>query len=168
MNNSLDSVDPSSAATTLIGSNFEPSSDNWYALSDNGSGLYLSAESTLYTVAGNGAITAVGTNYGTPVAGQGTAVMGALLFEGGVLYGAQEEGYIDSIDTTTGVATNLSTLQGAFAGEGIYGLAPDLASASAPEPGSLLLIGLGFAAVGCLRRCRSARVNVTPAAYQAR
>ena len=143
-NNTLDSVNPSNAATTLIGSNFEPGFENWYALSNNGSALYLSVESTLYTVAGNGAITAVGTNYGTPVAGDGVAEMGALLFEGGVLYGGQENGgFIDIINPTTGVASDPVALQGAFGGEFIYGLVADVPSstnAPVPEPASMVLL----------------------------
>jgi len=153
LNNSLDSVNPSTAATTLIASDFEPSSGNWYALSNNGSTLYLSVDSTLYSVAANGVITAIGTNYGTPVAGQGTALIGALLVDGGVLYGGQEEGYIDTINTTTGVATNLSTLQGTYAGEAIYGLAPDTVTTTAtPEPRSLMLLVLALASMACFRR----------------
>jgi hypothetical protein len=158
LNNTLDSVNPATAGTTPITSDFEPTSGNWYALSNNGSSLYLSVESTLYSVAANGSITAVGTNYGTPVAGQGTALIGALLFDGGVLYGGQEEGYIDTINTTTGVATNLSTLQGVYAGEAIYGLAPDTVTVAAtPEPGSLPLLVLALAAIACWRCRRLAR-----------
>jgi hypothetical protein len=45
-----------------------------------------------YSVAADGSITAIGTNHGTPVAGQGTALMGALLFESDVLYGGRKKG----------------------------------------------------------------------------
>jgi hypothetical protein len=150
----LNSLDPSSGAATSVGATGTPGFENWYALSNSGSALYMGVENTLYTVnATTGSASAVG-NYGIAVAGQPEAEMGALLFEGGVLYGAQEGEWIDTIDPATGLATNISTLQGIFAGEFIYGLAPDVPASATPEPATAAVLAIGLAAL-CARRFRS-------------
>lgn len=149
----LNSLNPSNGAATLIGSTGTPGFENWYALSNSGSVLYMGVESTLYKVnATTGLATAVG-NYGVAVAGEPEAEMGALLFENGVLYGAQEGPWIDTIDPTTGLATNISTLQGPLAGGFIYGLAPDVQSSPVPEPATMVVIAIGLAAL-CARNRR--------------
>lgn len=87
---SLFSVNPSNAAATLIGPTATPTYENWYALSGSGSSLYFGDETNLYSLnMSTGAATLVG-GYGDPIAGEGAADMGALVFENGVLYGAQE------------------------------------------------------------------------------
>ena len=94
---------------------------NWYVLSNNdsGSALYIAAEHDFYTVnTSTGAGTDVG-EFGTPVA-EGLAEAGALMVEDGILYGAQEPFFIDTINPATGEATNISQLQGVFAGEFIF------------------------------------------------
>jgi len=110
----LNSLDSSNGDATPIGATGTPGFSNWYALSNNdsGSALYIGDQNNFYTVdTATGAATLVG-SFCTPVAGEPLALMGALMVENGILYGAQEPFFIDTIDPTTGVATNVSQLQG--------------------------------------------------------
>ena len=143
------SVNPATGAGTLLGPSGAPGFANWYALSGSGSALYAGVQTNFYTVnTTTGAYTLVG-SFGTPIVGYGLAQMGAMTFVNGVLYGAQEGSWIDTINTTTGVATGGPMLAGGY----IYGLAPDVPTNPAPEPGSLALLGSGaLAAAGILRR----------------
>jgi hypothetical protein len=151
----LDSVNPTTGAATVIGPTGAPGFANWTALSDNGSALYLGDQNNFYSVdTTTGAASLIGA-YGTPIAGQPIALIGAMLFEGGVLYGVQEsDSFIDTIDPSTGAATAGPELEN---GGAIYGLAPDPLSTSTspvPEPrSSMLLVGL-LGAFGLLVRRR--------------
>jgi hypothetical protein len=143
----LNSLNSSNAGATSVGATGTPGFANWYSLSNNdsGSALYIGDEHDFYRVnTTTGAGTDLG-EFGTPVVGEGLAQMGALMVENGVLYGAQEPFFIDTIDPATGLATNISQLQGLFAGEFIEGLAPDLAASAAPEPSALVLFAAGMA-----------------------
>jgi MYXO-CTERM domain-containing protein len=157
----LDSINPSTGAATVLGPTGAPPFANWTVLSNNGSSLYLGDESDFYSVnTTTGAATLVG-GYGAPIAGQGDAQMGAMVFEGGVLYGAQEGGtWIDTIDPSTGLATGgpiVTGGPGSTSGGFVLGLAPDPLSSSTspvPEPRSaMLLVGL-LGAFGLVLRRR--------------
>jgi hypothetical protein len=144
----LNSLNPSNGDATSVGATGTPGFSNWYSLSNSGSALYVGDESNFYTVnTGTGAGTLVG-SFGTPVVGEPPAQMGALMVENGILYGAQEPFYIDTIDPTTGAATNISQLQGLYAGEFILGLAPDSAAPAVPEPSTFVLLAAGLLATG--------------------
>ena len=148
----LNSLDASNGDATLVGATGTPGFANWYSLSNSGSGLYVADENNFYTVdTATGAGTDVG-EFGTPVVGEGRAQMGALMVENGILYGAQEPFFIDTIDPATGFATNISQLQGLFAGEFILGLAPDVAESAAPEPSALVLVAAGLVGLGASHR----------------
>jgi hypothetical protein len=153
--NTLYSLNPSTAATTAIsGNSFVPGFSVPYAFSENGSVLLVSDNTTLFGVnLATGALTTIG-NFGTGIA------MDAMLFEGGVLYGAAGGVSIDTINTTTAVPTVLELgLSGPdTANAAIGGLAPDVQiTSSTPEPSSVMLIGLGIAFIGCVRHRRSTR-----------
>ena len=147
----LNTLNTSNADATLVGATGAPGFANWFALSNNdsGSALYIADENDFYTVnTTTGAATDVG-QFGVAVAGEGLAEVGALMVENGILYGAQEPFYIDTIDPATGVATNISQLQAPFGGEFILGLAPDAAdSTAAPEPSTLVLLAAGLIGLG--------------------
>jgi hypothetical protein len=147
----LDSVSPLTGAASPIGPTGAPPFANWTSLSNNGSSLYYTDENDFYSVdATTGAVTLIGA-MGTPIAGEPLAQMGAMMFEGGVLYGAQESAaWIDTIDPSTGLPTGGPLVTGGpglTSGGAVLGLAPDPLSSSSPsavpEPrSSILLVAL--------------------------
>jgi hypothetical protein len=138
----LYSIDPTTGAATLIG----PTGlgyGSWRGLSTNSSTLYFADGADLYTLnTTTGAATLVG-------AFGGSAEMGVLLTEDGVLYGGDDtENTLDTIDPTTGAATGGPSPSASFDGS-FYGLAPypvptGVVSAT-PEPSSFLLLATGLA-----------------------
>jgi hypothetical protein len=141
----LYSINPSSGAATLIG----PTGlgyGSWRGLSTNSGTLYFADGANLYTLnTTTGAATLVG-------AFGGSAEMGVLLTEGGVLYGGDDtHDTIDTINTSTGAATvgPSSGLPGSF-----YGLAPNPIPTpnTTPEPGTWGLLAGGIAVMVLLRR----------------
>lgn len=125
----LYSINPSTGAATEIGSTGLSGLGSWRDLSTNSSTLYYGDGVDLYTInTSTGLATLVGPLGGT---------IGAMVTEGGILYGAEEGGKIDTINTTTGAATVVS---GGTADSGIWGLAPDPLPAATPEPGSVSLL----------------------------
>ena len=150
----LYSIDPTTGAATLIG----PTGlgyGSWRGLSTNSGTLYFADGPDLYTLnTTTGAATLVG-------AFGGSAEMGVLLMEGGILYGGDDtEGTVDTISISTGAATAGPSPSSSFAGS-FYGLAPyPIPTSVAPEPGSLTLLLPMLAAVGLIagkkRQSRSA------------
>jgi len=144
----LYSISPSTGAATLIG----PTGlgyGSWRGLSTNSSTLYFADGADLYTLnTSTGAATLVGP-FG------GSAEMGVLLMEGGILYGGDDTNLtVDAINTSTGAATIGSSPTG-FSGS-FYGFAPYPVptGTATPEPGTWGLLGAGIAAVA-LRRLLS-------------
>jgi len=112
----------------------------WRDLSANSGVLYYGNGADLYTL---NTSTGLGTLVG---AFGGGAEIGALLTGGGVLYGGDEgNATIDTIDTTTGVAT---PVPGGANVSDIWGLAPSpLPTPAVPEPGIVLLLATMIAGV---------------------
>jgi hypothetical protein len=143
----LYSINPSTGTTTLIG----PTGlgyGAWRGLSTNSSTLYFADGADLYTLStATGAATLVG-------AFGGSAEMGVLLTEGGVLYGGDDtDNRVDTINAGTGAATLGPSPSGGFTGS-FYGLAPSPVptGTTIPEPGTWGLLGAGITAVVLLRR----------------
>ena len=137
------SVNPANGATTLIG----PTGiglGNWRSLSTGASSLYFSSGANLYTLnTSTGAATLVG-NMGGPQ-------IGAMLLEGGNLYGGQDSPSlaVDTIDPLTGAATTGPGLTGSTAA--FFALAPNPIPLPEPSIVSLLAVG-GLARVFSRKR----------------
>jgi hypothetical protein len=143
----LYSINPSTGAATLIG----PTGlgyGSWRGLSTNSNALYFADGADLYTLnTSTGAGTLVGP-FG------GSAEMGVLLTEGGLLYGGDDiNDTVDTINIATGAATvgpHPSSFPGAF-----YGLAPNpvpVTGTATPEPTACGLLGGGITALALFRR----------------
>ena len=146
----LYSINPSTGAATLIG----PTGlgyGAWRGLSTNSSTLYFADGADLYTLnTSTGAATLVGP-FG------GSAEMGVLLSEGGILYGGDDTDLrVDTINTSTGAATLGPSPSAGFTGT-FYGLAPNPVpiATTTPEPGTWSLLGGGITALALFGR----RVN---------
>ncbi len=128
-NADLYSINASTGAATLIGAT-GLSFGSWRSLSTNSSTLYFANGTDLYTISTTtGAATLVGS--------LGSEEEGALLLEGGVLYGGDDSpgGTVDTINTTTGAATVGPSVTGTSSA--FFALAPNPLPASAvPEPRS--------------------------------
>jgi uncharacterized repeat protein (TIGR03803 family) len=148
---SLYSIDPASGATTLIGpTGFALTPGVWYSLSTNSPTLYFADAAKLYML---------DTSTGTPtlVGSTGGPQMGALLMEGGILYGGENSPSLSvaTLDSTTGAATTGPTVTGTTGS--FYALAPSplptaavtldpSTSPGAGDPGvtNLTVVGHGF------------------------
>ena len=144
----LYSINPATGAATLIG----PTGlgfGTWRGLSTNSNSLYFADGSDLYTLnTTTGAATLIGP-FG------GSIEIGALVQEGGFLYGGEEtpSRLVDTLDTTTGAATTgpgLTGTTGTFFALAPYPLQPS--PSPVPEPGTLSLLGASIAALAMLRR----------------
>ncbi len=123
----LYSINPLTGAATAIGSD-GINLQGWRDLSVNSGTLYFGNGADLYTI---NTTTGAGTLVG---AFGGGAEIGALVMEGGVLYGGDQGNLsIDTINTSTGAATIIS---GNSVVSDVWGLAPDPVTAATPEPGS--------------------------------
>jgi hypothetical protein len=137
-------IDTTTGAATLVGQmgNFVPpvsfdatfdSAGNLFLVEQNGA-----STSSLYKVnASTGLATLVGST--------GFSVTG-LDYEGGTLYGFTLDGKLISINTQTGVGTFLVNESGANNYISV-GATADPGAAAAPEPSTLVLLGIGAAGV---------------------
>jgi len=140
----LYSINPTTGAATSIGLT-GISLGPWRDLSVNSGTLYYGNGADLYTLN-------TSTGLGTLVGAFGNgALIGAMVTEGGVLYGGdQGNATIDTINTTTGAATPIS---GGSNVSGIWGLAPYPLTSQTPEPSTLVMFGSGLLGlVGLARR----------------
>jgi uncharacterized protein DUF6923 len=135
----LYSIDPTTGAVTLVGATGLTLS-GYQNLSTNSSTLYFGNGANLYTLnTTTGAATLVG-NMGGPE-------MGALVVDGGVLYGGNDisPSSVDTVDVGSGAATFQSTLSGT---SGVFfGLAP-IPTTATPEPRTVSWLLLGLLAGG--------------------
>jgi hypothetical protein len=149
VNGNLYSISPTTGSGTLVG----PTGigfGSWRGLSTNSSTLYFADGTDLYTLnTSTGAATLIG-NMG------GGVEIGALLEEGGTLWGGEETPSlrVDTLDAATGLATLGPLLTGATGH--FYALAPNpiptSLQPSIPEPTTFSLLGIGLAGLVILRR----------------
>jgi hypothetical protein len=143
-NYNLYSINSSTGAATQIGPTGLSTLGSWNGLSDGASILYLTAGADLYTLdTTTGAATEVG-----PLDGP---LVGALVFENGVLYGGENSPtvQIDQINIVTGAATGGPALSGDSTT--VWGLAPP----AVPEPSTMGLGALGAGVFWFLGRRRN-------------
>jgi hypothetical protein len=139
----LYSVNSITGATTLIG----PTGlgfGAWRSLSTNSSTLYFANGANLYTLnTTTGAPTLIG-NMGGPQ-------QGAMLLEGGVLYGGEDSPglRVDTLNPTTGAATSGPNVTGTSSA--FFALAPNPLPSTVPEPATTALFALGTIALALFR-----------------
>lgn len=143
----LYSINPTTGAPTLIGP-IGVSLGSWRSLSTNSNTLYFATGADLYTLSTTtGAATLVGS--------MGGPEMGAMLQEGGILYGGENTpGFsVDTLNPTTGAATTGPAVTGTSIL--FFALAPNpLPPSPTPEPGTTALLSVGVATLALVRRHR--------------
>jgi hypothetical protein len=152
-NADLYSINGISGAATLIGAT-GLSFGTWRSLSTNSSTLYFANGTNLYTISTTtGAATLVGS--------MGSVEEGAMLFEGGILYGGDDSpgGTVDTFNLTTGAATVGPSVSGTSSA--FFALAPNpLPASSTPEPGTILLLLGGGAGIVLMKRRAAAGKSI--------
>ena len=149
----LYSINPTSGAATLVGPT-GLSYGTWRGLSNGSDQLLFSDGPNLYSLnTSTGAASLIG-------ALGGSAELGVLLSEGGLLYGGDDVNLtVDTINPSTGSATVGPHPGSGFSGT-FYGLAQDPLTTSTPtqptspvpEPGTLGLLAIGGSTLEALRR----------------
>jgi hypothetical protein len=136
----LYSVNPSTGAATLVGPTGIPISGT-RGLSTEDSALYYSVDADLYTLnTSTGAATLVGNTGGT--------YMGALLLEGGILYGGADSPSIQVVEVNPLTAAITSGPDETGAASDFWSLAPDpLTTNSVPDEASTLRLLLGVVGI---------------------
>jgi hypothetical protein len=96
----LYSINRTSGAATLVGATGLTLSGTWFGMSTGSSSLYFSDGPDLYSLN-------TSTGLGTLVGNMGGAQLGAMVQEGGLLYGGQDSSptAVDTLNPLTGVAT---------------------------------------------------------------
>jgi hypothetical protein len=145
----LYSINASTGAPTFLGATGLSIAGITIGLSTNSSTLYYTNGTNLYTLnTSTGAATLVGST---------GARIGAMVFGGGSLWaGVESPLSFDTLNIATGAATFVSNDSN---GSLIFGLAPDLATSGAPEPGTWSLLASAMGALALLRRRRKAIQN---------
>ena len=140
----LYSINRLTGAATLIG----PTGlafGTWRSLSTNSSTLYFANGANLYTLNTT-------TGEATLIGNMGGPEEGALLLEGGILYGGENLPALvaDTLNTTTGAATVGPSVTGTSSS--FFALASNPLPAKTPEPTTLALLGAGITALAVRRR----------------
>ena len=152
------SVSPATGLASSIGvTGLTISVTDVSGISSGGSTLYLTKQSTLYTV---NTTTGLATAVGNTTNPSRTYDFTAMVYTNGILYGTAFDAnyatnldynnYLAEINPLTGAVTNAVVISGALPGTNfVYGLA-DLSSVSVPLPATLPLLFLGLAGLGCM------------------
>jgi hypothetical protein len=152
------SVNPATGVATLLGSTGQD-------LNANGGTASLSTGSnTLYwtwTAGPHSILYSLNTTTGfANEVGDTDAIIGAMVYVNGTLYGEEISGGIDILNTSDGLATPTGvTVSGLTRSEILYGMAPLIAST--PEPSSVLFLITAFAVMGYRFRVRQLRSRST-------
>lgn len=136
-NGKLYSINPTTAAATLIGSTGLPVSATT-GMSTNSSAIY-------YTVNGNLYLLNTVTAQATLIGPTGVNGIASMAYEDGLLYAAvtQPSSQIYTLNTSTGAGTLVSTPSGTPSPGNLWGMAP-----ANPPPGSLSLVTTGSGLCG--------------------
>jgi len=121
----LYSINPTTGAATLVGATHLSALSGYFGMSAGSSTLYVSSGPNLYSLS-------TSTGLATLVGNMGGPQMGALLQEGGLLYGGEDTTVaVDTLNPSTGLPTTGPSVTGPF--NDFWGLAPEPIPSSAPD-----------------------------------